>query len=329
VLEFLQSQEVQPVVEIPTKWLKVGHVDEVVGFTGAGNTVVVADPRDAYAQLATIPKDDRAKTVFFAYSTSGTAPETGTASADSAADNLREAGVDFTKKPWSQFSYVRIISGAGAGQVAHIDASSRDKGVIKIDQVWNTGEAITPATLSKAAPTQKTWFTPPKKGDEFVLVENTRFWSDEDSGLETPAFVTVQEVLADANLKDFNTKTVQDGIKAVKKALDDAAGEPLKFVDVPVIYAGDPDKFGTNRKTVAFTPGLANVQPVAGQLYFPRQFGPVDAAGNDIFETVTKKRLPNALFVDDWDVYHRFDGEVHCGSVTKRQLPGVDWWKLT
>src|SRR5262249_42259835 len=33
--KFLQSQEVQTPFTVPTKWLDIGHVDEVIGFTGA------------------------------------------------------------------------------------------------------------------------------------------------------------------------------------------------------------------------------------------------------------------------------------------------------
>jgi hypothetical protein len=34
----------------------------------------------------------------------------------------------------------------------------------------------------------------------------------------------------------------------------------------------------------------------------------------------------HAYFVDGWDYYHRLEGEVHCGSVTRHQLLVRDWW---
>jgi len=61
-------------------------------------------------------------------------------------------------------------------------------------------------------------------------------------------------------------------------------------------------------------------------LSFPRQFGPRNGAGQDIFEATTTSRLSGALFVDDWDLYHRLEGEVHCGSAAKRMLPPDNWW---
>jgi protein-arginine deiminase len=32
-------------------------------------------------------------------------------------------------------------------------------------------------------------------------------------------------------------------------------------------------------------------------------------------------------WVEDWDLYHRMLGEVHCGSNAKRALPSVNWWE--
>ena len=40
--------------------------------------------------------------------------------------------------------------------------------------------------------------------------------------------------------------------------------------------------------------------------------------------------LPPSLdlyYVDDWDTYHLMQGEVHCGSNTRRSPPNVTWWK--
>ena len=98
-----------------------------------------------------------------------------------------------------------------------------------------------------------------------------------------------------------------------------------------MIYVGRRAGFAAGRSVVAFTPGLANLQVVAGNLYFPMQFGPRDDTG-DIFESATGARLPTAVFADDWDHYHRNEGEVHCASATKRQFlksgdPLWNWWE--
>jgi len=78
------------------------------------------------------------------------------------------------------------------------------------------------------------------------------------------------------------------------------------------------------------TPGPTNLQPVNGHLYVPRQFGSRDAMGNDLFEkSITNQLGKTVRFVDNWDFYHRFLGEVHCGAIVKRALPSANfnWWE--
>jgi protein-arginine deiminase len=99
----------------------------------------------------------------------------------------------------------------------------------------------------------------------------------------------------------------------------------MTFIKVPTIYIGERVGLSSNGSCVALTPGLANFQPVNGNLYFPRQFGPKNAMG-DIFERTTFTRVPTARFSDDWTLYHALEGEVHCGTNVKRVLPAFNWW---
>jgi hypothetical protein len=84
--------------------------------------------------------------------------------------------------------------------------------------------------------------------------------------------------------------------------------------------------------SAAFHHGPTNLQPVNGSLYVARQFGPLNANG-DIFEASIRSALSVAgsvKFVDVWNWYHRSKGEVHCASVVKRAVLGIDWWtKIT
>jgi hypothetical protein len=251
----------------------------------------------------------------------------GTASDDSTDDTILKTGLDLRGQKWA---YVRIISGAGDGQVAEV--RSLKNGFIRIDEVWKTGTTTSLATLTAASPSRGTWFTRPKKGDQFVLVEGTKFWKN-----GAPAFVTVKEVLADASLRAVNL-AAQGQINAIKTALDAAAGGAgsLTFLRVPVLFVGDATGFATNRKARALTPDLANLQTAGGKFFFPRQFGAKNAAGQDIFEAAAKAVVPGALFVDDWYGYHINSGEVHCATQTKRALPtfpgpkdpakDLGWW---
>jgi hypothetical protein len=174
------------------------------------------------------------------------------------------------------------------------------------------------------------WFKNPLKGDKYALVEDTRFWLDEPTLTNgTPAIVTVAEALRDKDLEDLNKKDAQKQLDDIKSKLETAAGGPgtLTFVKVPVIYVGERIGFANWRSAVAYTPGLANLQVINKKLYFPRQFGPRDGAGKDIFEETAKARLADVLFVDDWDLYHHRDGEVHRGTTVVRKIPApANWW---
>jgi hypothetical protein len=109
-----------------------------------------------------------------------------------------------------------------------------------------------------------------------------------------------------------------------------------RFVEIPNLFFGvdlPPGSTGawtgvTADSSVAFNPGPTNCQPVAGNIYAPRQFGPRNAAGIDFFEETIKNSVQEPVyFTDCWDLYHRRMGEVHCGSNVKRTLPSWKWWE--
>ncbi|MBK6799531.1 MAG: hypothetical protein IPG76_22860 [Acidobacteria bacterium] len=185
--------------------------------------------------------------------------------------------------------------------------------------------------IEHPAPSQPTWFTNPRPGDRYVLVEDTKFWAPldrtSDRRVQHPAFVTLEEVLADRDLVELNNTDIYNVINSIKGRITDGAGAEVSFIPVPTIYLGNRTDFATGRSCVAFSPGPANFQPIGPNIYFPRQFGPRDSSGMEIFEAMIRSRVPSALFTDDWDLYHRLLGEVHCGTSVKRQFPLPNWWR--
>jgi hypothetical protein len=321
IMTFLTSQEEQHPFEVNTAWLDVGHVDEIFGFTGNSNEAIVADPNEAYSIMNAIAPAMRGKSVFYA---TGTLPIDGTVTSVAGVGNRINTGVDHTAGP--AWQYIRIYSGAATGQIAHI--SSLQNGFILIDEVWNTGSILIPASATTYAgcvhnprPSTSNWAINPAVGDKYVLMEDTRFW---ESGV--PSAITVAEVLADPELAALNTTDIQNEITTIKNTIQTQNGAPMNYIKVPTIYLGERPAFATSRTCEALTPGLANFQSVNGNFYFPRQFGPRNAAGEDLFEKLTRTRVPIALFTDDWNLYHAKMGEVHCGTTTKRNFPLVHWW---
>lgn len=349
---FLKSQRVQPLMTLPTRWLAVGHVDEIVNFTGRGGETVIADPAMAYRLLEAIPEERRGAAVFFA---SGGTPLAGTVRpsvpglSEKASARRLDTGIDHRG---SGMRYVRIYRDSGsdaAGQVARIARGGLRNGYVLIDRVWITATRVLPeeeGDLSvldligvdgeedeedeEEEPLEETeWFRPPEAGDRFVMVPDTRFWHG-----GAPAVITVEEVLADDRLRRLNTKRIVARLAAVRSRLQREGGRNedgtpfLTLVGVPVIFAGLPGpEFVTGRSAVGFTPNLVNFQPAAGRLYMARQFGPVDENGNDIFETATREALGGRVrFVDTWDAYHRQFGEVHCATNVLRRHFEFAWW---
>jgi hypothetical protein len=333
LFSFLQSQEVQTPFTVPTSWLDVGHIDETFGFTQNHNQVVVADPTLAYKLMNAIPEADQGKTVFFA---TGQDPISGTATV-AGTSTIIYTGIDHTKG-YQGWKWIRIYdssaSGSNAtGQMARIAPGGLQNGYVVVNRVYNTtsnvigsGNSHMRWMLQSNPPNQATWYSIPQAGDKFVLIDDTQQWYN--TGTNNPAALTVAEVLRDTAFRDLNLIDVQGALDTIKATLDMQAGGPgtLTFVPVPTLYVGRRAGFATGRSALAYTPGLANVMPIGNSLYFPRQFGIRDSQGQDIFETVTHNALPTAQFVDDWNLYHRLEGEVHCGVVVNRDAGDGQWW---
>jgi hypothetical protein len=253
-------------------------------------------------------------------------------------------GINLAGKNENDWRYIRIydsVRNGAKGQIGRIP--KWENGYVEVDRVWDTTSNIVSNPAGNitsimdwekdgvgAAPFRGTWYRQPRQGDGFVLLQDTL---DLKWNTGTPAAVTVDEVLGDTNFAILNTARIRNRIDAAKTLLDNAAGGvgTLTFTSVPDLFFGWPRaqaQFNTGRSAFAFAPGLANVQIIAGSYYFPRSFAPVDAAGKDIFEEAVKGRINNALFVDDWQLYHVWWGEVHCGSLVKRVIWNKDWWTL-
>ena len=82
---------------------------------------------------------------------------------------------------------------------------------------------------------------------------------------------------------------------------------------------------------IAWQPGTVN-GILLGPKHFgsPKPHGPV-IEGKDLMEADLEKTLAakgiTVHWIEDWDLYHRADGEVHCGSNVFRAIPTAKWWE--
>jgi protein-arginine deiminase len=147
-----------------------------------------------------------------------------------------------------------------------------------------------------------------------------KYWSD-----GSPAAVSITSVLADTDVMNESAWAATQ-IAAQLGQLKTATGiTDAELVKVPFLL------MQASGYSVAFQPGTVNLLVLdAAHIASPDPHGPV-IGGVDIFE----KQMVDAFapfgvtvhFIEDWDLYHRLDGEVHCGTNATRAIPSAKWWE--
>lgn len=140
-----------------------------------------------------------------------------------------------------------------------------------------------------------------------------------------PAEVSVSEVLANADVLGASAEAAPhlDAQLAVLRAetgLTDA-----EVIRVPFLFQWD------HGRLAAYQPGTVNLLSLSRTVVAaPDPHGPV-IDGRDLF----KSQLEGALapygvsvhWLDDWMLYHRYNGNVHCATNVAREVPQVKWWE--
>lgn len=190
----------------------------------------------------------------------------------------------------------------------------------------------------------------PSAGSRYIVTRDTLHWVAPTGEDLFPALMSVLEVKNDVRLWNLNAAaelriTSAKSVIQTEMGLASSGGLFLRddgdptdddlvadadsdFLVVPVIYFGNWSGTLTNRGNVAFIPGLANVQPAsAAKIVFPKPFGP-GTGPTGVFEQAAAHLIgSSSRFADDWDAFHRFDGEVHCATAAKRTFFSFNWWE--
>lgn len=161
-------------------------------------------------------------------------------------------------------------------------------------------------------------------GDGATVMFEGKYWSD--GYKDTPAQATIDEVLADTEVMAASATAaveVAAQLALLKKETGITDAEILRF---PFLH------YTVDGYSVAYQPGTVNGVVLSDTHYVaPEPHGPV-IGGVDIF----KKQLDDELaqngitvhYVENWDLYHRLLGEVHCGTNALRVVPtGASWWE--
>lgn len=224
-------------------------------------------------------------------------------------------------------SYVRIVAGAGVGQVRQITAHTGNS--ITVTPAWAVGRI-------------------PNNTSLYVVVETSKMWD-----AASPAVVTVYDLLHNTALAAPNRLAFgAAGITAhyrdllakqplVQRKLDQSIGllrqevglHPINdLIKLPQWYRiGMRGGKVEERTGSAYWPGSANLQVWNNTILVPDPFGPRDVTGADVFRRDIETKFTAlglvVVFVDSWD-YHRADGETHCGTNVRRTPPAgmQQWW---
>ncbi len=200
----------------------------------------------------------------------------------------------------------------------------------------NTSDTIYPAQGfdSWAGPISWVWnwsVTDPNETCRYVLVKKSKLLNlyGYVYGVTTYFFPDCGTV---RQLKKYFSDTqleYQDKIDTIKNALINSTSlSESDFVKIPAWFGETFHEPNEPGKVVNVIPGMVNLLNQYDNIIMPKPYGPKNDSGEDVFEKYIHDFVDSGItFIDDWPL-HDGDGEVHCGTNAKRQIPAIDWWDL-
>jgi outer membrane protein OmpA-like peptidoglycan-associated protein len=151
---------------------------------------------------------------------------------------------------------------------------------------------------------------------------------------------SVDDLLADSALLTQNATICQPGInRALATMVAELGLDPsADVIKIPSFFV-EPRPFAFPGFFSALFPGIVNMLVITGRSFSahrlvpPKAFGPVIGTVDQLEQDVRAKLAPigysssQIVFVDDFDTYHVGDGEVHCGTNSKRETAAAPWWE--
>jgi len=141
----------------------------------------------------------------------------------------------------------------------------------------------------------------------------------------TSGATTIDAVLSNTSLMTHNQDAAAD-IQAQVDIIKTATGlTDAEIVKIPITHRL------TSSKSVAHLPGTVNGIALSDKIFFaPEPHGPV-IGGKDIFKAAFEASMMTwgitVYWVEDWDLFHALDGEIHCATNVDRVVTaGETWW---
>jgi len=149
-----------------------------------------------------------------------------------------------------------------------------------------------------------------------------KFWTGNQS-----AQVTIDEVLADPDVMNESAAAAVEIAAQVDIVKQETGITDAEIIMIPFLH--QPSGGGYS---VAYQPGTVNGIYLSDTTFgAPKPHGP-NIGGQDIFEAQLAEAFApyevKVFFIENWNLYHRLSGEVHCGTNTTRVVPDADrWWE--
>lgn len=297
--KFADAQIVQePRIKLDTDWLLVGHVDEFVQFLPSSSpTVLRASPRDAADILHVLERRGRGATTILC----GTKDITGNKGQKYTVEEL------LVMRRGSDYEKTTLTASVPAGSTT---LSLSDGRFIRGDYLRIDNEIV----RVKNKPTLTT----------VTITDAAGLKSSHPPG----SLIYCLSPLMRENIVGYTFggalyPSVESTIKREVSKLENEMGVSLREIQVPVIFIRRPSE----SQFVAFTPDFANCLLAEGKAIMGKSDGPVVNSQN-FFHQVVQARLSGQAtpcFIDSWSL-HLQDGDVHCGSNSKRKPLSTMWW---
>jgi hypothetical protein len=293
---YVQAQAIQTnvITSINTDWLVVGHVDEVIMFTSS-STVLIPDPWTAANIMHNaIVAGNGTNTIRYGATTN-----------DTWATSARSF-IDLTVATNAVGAYK-----TNSLPTPGLSATTTNTTLTFATHNFATGDflRVDNEILEVVAATSNTITVSRQKAGTSVAVHTTN-----------TLFYALTDVLR-WNLQ-IDDPCVYTNIIAVTNALTAVMGTTSpSYVKLPVLFHRILD----DDNVLRFVAGTANV---VNSLVYPGNGIYMQDTGNPEFNSSINSLVPNAVFLNVWNKYHCFDGEIHCGTATRRTINLTPpWWQ--
>lgn len=259
LLQLLYQQRKQPVVQLDSSWLHVGHVDEFMSFSpdrrGGGATFAVLRASSGLALRLVRAARDR-----YLAGLSEHHPHNITGRPSGVLARLTHEGTSpvtrlFRGKVWSHTH--PVATGADIPSVLEPPLIYQD-----VSQAMNGGDPADPDSGG-------------------INVHGIRYWPGEGPERTYPADISVRELLygeqdlhGESSNAFIETQYLEPAAQSLRTAFPGARLFPLPVIFDRVGSVGDWRQDPTAYATAAFTPDVVNLQAINGRLLIPRPHGP-------------------------------------------------------